>query len=180
MKKIRINLDRCLGCKACEVACAKEHSSSGSLAEAVRERPRPLSRIKVQKGIKVRDEEERRPPFGESKKKLPEKKVYALRCRHCERPRCVDACISGALRKTEEGTVIHDPEKCVGCWMCIMACPFGAIKRDPARNIIVKCDLCPHREIPACVEACKTGAIEVIDDQGPRDEMVKEKVKETG
>jgi carbon-monoxide dehydrogenase iron sulfur subunit len=164
MKKIRINLDKCLGCKACEIACAKAHASSENLSEAIREQPRPQSRIKIQRGIRIRGEEERRAPFGESKKKLPKKAVYALRCRHCTNPRCVDACITGSLIKNAEGVVIHDPEKCVGCWMCIMACPFGAIKRDPAAKIIVKCDFCPNREVPACAEACKTDAIEVCEE----------------
>lgn len=181
LKKIRIRIDRCLGCKACEIACAKEHSSSDDLAKAVRELPKPLSRIKIERGVRIRDEEERRPPFGESRRKLPKRPVYALRCRHCEEPRCVDACITGALRKEKDGTVIHDPEKCVGCWMCIMACPYGAIKRNVEAKIIVKCDLCPQREVPACVETCKTGALElVIVDDASQESLSRQLVEETG
>ena len=59
--------------------------------------------------------------------------------------------------------VIHEGDKCVGCWMCIMACPYGAIKRDPASKIILKCDFCPGRRTPACVEACKTDAILIVE-----------------
>ena len=163
LKKIKINLDKCLGCKACEIACAKEHASSENLADAAKEDPKPKSRIKIQRGIRIRDEEERRAPFGESKKKLPKRAIYALRCRHCSNPRCVDACITGALRKEKDGVVIHEGDKCVGCWMCIMACPYGAIKRDPASKIILKCDFCPGRRTPACVEACKTDAILIVE-----------------
>jgi len=180
MKNIMIHLDKCLGCKACEIACAKVHSSSDTLAEAVREVPKPQSRIKIQRGIRVRDEEDRRAPFGESKKKLPRKSVYALRCRHCEYPRCVDACITGALSKTENGVVIHDADKCVGCWMCIMACPYGAIKRDPAAKVIIKCDMCPGRDVPACVEACKTHAIILVEVDAIPGSMGEEIAEESG
>jgi carbon-monoxide dehydrogenase iron sulfur subunit len=67
--------------------------------------------------------------------------------------------------------------------MCIMACPFGAIKRDPAAKIIVKCDMCPDREIPACVEACKTNAIEVVEVEevpGTVEDDIVEIVEESG
>lgn len=180
MKRIKMDLNKCLGCKACEIACAKAHSSSESLDEAVKENPKPQSRIKIQRGIRVRDEEERRAPFGESKKKLPKKAVYVLRCRHCQDPRCVDACITGALYKNENGVVIHDPNKCVGCWMCIMACPYGAIKRDHASKVIIKCDMCPGREVPACVEACKTNAIEVVEVEDMPGAIDEEIVQESG
>ena len=181
MKKIRIRLDRCLGCKACEIACAKEHSTSDELGETTEEGPRhPPHGIKIQKGIRVRDEEERKVSFGDSKKKLPKRAVYALQCGHCDNPRCVDACITGALSKDKDGVVIHDPDRCVGCWMCIMACPFGAIRRDQVANIITKCDLCPGREVPACVEACKTDAIELVDVDDASDPAVEETMEETG
>ena len=52
-----------------------------------------------------------------------------------------------------------DPEKCVGCWMCIMVCPIGAIYRDSEDKAAVKCDLCEGKEIPACVLSCPTNAL---------------------
>jgi len=73
--------------------------------------------------------------------------------------------MSGALYKSDNGAVLHDPHQCVGCWMCIMACPYGAIVRDPDSKTIIKCDLCLGREIPACVEACKTGAIIISEEE---------------
>jgi len=180
LKRIRIKVNRCIGCKLCEIACAKEHSTSNDLVEAARESPRPLSRIRVERGIRILSEEERRAPFGESKMKLPAKSVYPLRCIHCPEPNCVDACITGGLRKDKDGIVVHDPQKCVGCWMCIMVCPFGAIRQDVVNHIIVKCDLCPTREVPACVEACKTGAIELLEPKGASKTSAEQVVGETG
>lgn len=175
MRKILIILDKCVGCKACEVACAVEHSESKDEVEAIRERPRPISRISVKQG-KTRNMD-RRPRFGRSSKDISEKAAYPIRCRHCDDPKCVEACMSGALYKTESGAVIHDPQQCVGCWMCIMTCPYGAIVRDPENKIIVKCDLCLGRDVPACVEACKTGAIMAVEEEDLAQAIVEEVIQ---
>lgn len=73
--------------------------------------------------------------------------------------------MSGALSKAEDGAIRHDGSGCVRCWMCIMACPYGAILIDPKGKSILKCDLCPGRETPACVGACKTGALLLVIDE---------------
>jgi carbon-monoxide dehydrogenase iron sulfur subunit len=76
------------------------------------------------------------------------------------------------MYKDEEGFTRHDADKCVGCWMCIMVCPFGAISRQ--ESVALKCDLCPDREDSfACVEACPTNALFV----GTWDEF-KEKLRQ--
>jgi carbon-monoxide dehydrogenase iron sulfur subunit len=88
----------------------------------------------------------------------------SLSCRHCENPSCVTACISGALYKDEEsGKTKYDESQCVGCWSCLMACPFGAIRRNPSKGKIIKCDLCEGRDKPACVEACPNAALSYED-----------------
>jgi carbon-monoxide dehydrogenase iron sulfur subunit len=70
------------------------------------------------------------------------------------------ACTSDAISIDEHtGIVRLDEEACVGCWLCIEACPFGAIVRRSDGETAVKCDRCGDREIPACVEACPTGAL---------------------
>jgi len=85
--------------------------------------------------------------------------TFVVLCQHCDDPECVGACIAGALTKDKDGTVRYHPELCVGCLMCIMACPFEAMYRDPAGKTVVKCDLCGGKETPSCVEACKVGAL---------------------
>jgi carbon-monoxide dehydrogenase iron sulfur subunit len=72
----------------------------------------------------------------------PKAKTYfALQCRHCADPKCVKACISGAMYKDQNGIVKNIKEKCVGCLSCVLVCPFGAVKRnkDKERKIISKC-----------------------------------------
>jgi len=59
------------------------------------------------------------------------------------------------------GAVYLDQSRCVGCWMCLMVCPYDAIVRDVQRQVAIKCDLCPGRETPACVMACPTEALMV-------------------
>jgi carbon-monoxide dehydrogenase iron sulfur subunit len=138
MKKIFCNLKLCLGCKTCEIACAVEHSKSKDLFKSISAGERPRTRVKVAGGALA--------PFP-------------IRCQHCEDAPCVEACMSGAMSKDKAGATVHDKDKCVGCWMCIMACPFGALAKDDRERIVFKCDLCPDRDVPACVEACPTKAL---------------------
>jgi len=141
MKKIFSNGEFCMGCGLCEVYCIAQHSKSKDILKAYkREYPRPISRIRL---------EEKRPLS------------LAVQCRHCEEPPCVDACLSGAMHKDEEtGIVVHDDGKCMGCWTCIMVCPFGAIRMDPLnRKVVAKCDLCPGLEVPVCVANCPNEAL---------------------
>jgi carbon-monoxide dehydrogenase iron sulfur subunit len=89
---------------------------------------------------------------------------FPLQCRHCDDPQCVKACVTKALYiDAVSGTVQHNESRCIGCTMCILACPFGAIEEQPrAENqcAISKCDLCLEQAAePACAGACPTGAI---------------------
>ena len=133
----------CTGCRSCEIACAIEHSESKTLLSALFESPPPRYRIDVQSN----------PPAGELK--LP------LMCRHCREPDCLFACKAGAISKDPvSGEVRINLQKCVGCWMCVMVCPFGVVISDAERAKAVKCDLCQGRiEGPACVQSCPTKAL---------------------
>ena len=98
-------------------------------------------------------------------------------CRHCLQPACVEACIVGALQKTEEGPVIYDRDLCIGCRYCMVACPWEIPRYswEDAVPYIQKCNLCYERvknegKQPACVEACPTQATIF----GDRDELLAE------
>jgi len=141
MKRVYAKEEVCIGCRLCEIHCLVEHSKSKKIVKAFREEfPRAMPRVMVEEkgGIS-----------------------FAIQCRHCDEPYCAEACMTGALSKDEEtGAVLHDSEKCVGCWMCIMVCPFGAIQRDKqGKKIASKCDLCPDKEIPVCVANCPNEAL---------------------
>jgi len=142
-----------MACRLCEIQCIVAHSKSKKILKAFKEEPlRAFPRLKVyEKG-----------PVS-----------FALQCRHCEpvdeqgkEAPCIEACLTGAMKRNNKtGTVEHDPEKCIGCWMCIMVCPYGVIIPDTRqKKVITKCDLCPDEEIPACVKACPNEAL-VLEDE---------------
>lgn len=151
MKTILVKPERCIGCRHCEVACAIEHSQSKDLFSMINEVPVSTPRIRVEVGIDYL--------------------TFPNRCRHCNPAPCMSVCPTNALERDEEtGSVIVNYEKCIDCYMCAIACPFGVIQfrnvyqLRPNREVNAKCDNCIDRQRkgkePACVEACKTGALE--------------------
>ena len=138
-KEIFVRIDRCVGCRTCEIACAVEHSASKSLFAAMAETPVPRKRLYIESA---------------------EQFNVPLLCRHCEDAPCARSCVTGALRQDAHSRIVsHDAEKCIGCWMCTMVCPYGVIGRKKEQRVAVKCDRCPDREQPACVDACPTQAL---------------------
>lgn len=144
MKGIMIHTERCNGCLTCVLACAAVHSASNSITGAMAEGV--PGRIFIQ---------------------AVDCRPVPVLCRHCAEPACVQACMAGAMRKdAATGLVTNEgsEQTCAGCWMCIMACPYGAIVPDPGpEQRAVKCDGCPGRELPACVAACPNKALEYAD-----------------
>jgi len=148
MKIVYPKEEACMACRLCEVACITEHSKSKDTLKAYKkENPAPLSRTLVEEifpGLSV-----------------------SVMCRHCSDAPCIEACFTSAMHRKPDGRVIVNEPKCVGCWMCIMACPFGVIKRNQYLvegkkfkvKLSSKCDLCPDRSVPACVEACPNKAL---------------------
>ena len=84
---------------------------------------------------------------------------FAVSCRHCKDPLCVKSCISGALT-IEDGVVKIDQNKCVGCYTCVLVCPYGAILPSP-NGVMQKCELCVANEggTPNCARNCPNSAI---------------------
>ncbi len=140
MKRVYVKEEACMGCHLCEVYCQAAHSSAKDLIKAFKGvSPRPIPHLRI---------EENRPVF------------FSVQCRHCAEPPCVYACLTGALhRDPESGTVTTDTDRCIGCWTCILTCPFGAIRPDINQNLTVKCDLCPDEDIPVCVANCPNEAL---------------------
>ncbi|MFL5362462.1 MAG: 4Fe-4S dicluster domain-containing protein, partial [Myxococcales bacterium] len=93
-------------------------------------------------------------------------------CKHCARAGCLESCPTGALVRTEFGSVYVQPDVCNGCGYCVPSCPFGVIDRDPFDGRAAKCTLCYDRLEdglePACAKACPTDSIQF----GPYDELV--------
>jgi len=155
MKEVFIDIERCTACKSCEIACAVEHSSSKDLLTAISEKPSPIKRVHVEKAFSF---------------------SYPAKCMHCADAACIKTCPTGAMsRETDIGAVIVNEDRCMGCFMCAMVCPFGAISLNPEKKVAVKCDFCKPRlkegGKPACVEACPTQALIF----GEVDDLTKEK-----
>jgi len=145
MKRVYPVEEHCMACRRCEVACIVEHSPSKDPVKAYSNpATRPLNRAIF---------EEKGP------------RSFSLMCRQCEDAPCIEACMTGAMGRDARGVVVVDEGRCVGCWMCLMVCPYGALQREErTRKISLKCDLCPDRETPACVEACTNRAL-VFEDE---------------
>jgi len=151
MRAVFVLPERCIGCRQCMYACAVEHSQSRNPALAPFESPRPHSRIHVEAG----------PALSSS---------FPNRCRHCSPAPCRQVCPTGAITRDDAlDVVLVDTRKCIACAMCAMVCPFDAVTFHEQRNgtrphvAASKCDGCVDRirraEVPACVEACKVGAL---------------------
>jgi carbon-monoxide dehydrogenase iron sulfur subunit len=139
--------DRCVSCRACEIACAVSKSRTRTLHQAVGESPLPVRRIHV-----------RRTEHGAQPMVRPE------HCQHCRDAPCLTSCKPGAItRDALTGTIVISEPKCKGCGLCAKACPFGVItliRSEGKRRMALKCTHCAeHREGPACVRSCPTKAL---------------------
>ena len=130
-----VDLDKCIGCHACEVACKNENGIA--LGEY-------WNRV-LQIG-----------PHGT----FPDLEQYWLpvQCQQCEDAPCVHVCPTGASYRDADGKVLVDKEKCIGCKYCMMACPYGVRSWNKEQKVVEKCTLCNHLtaagEKPACVKNC--------------------------
>ena len=147
MKKVYVNEDWCLGCHLCEYYCAFANSGEKDIIKAFKNNKAATPRILVEEGDVA--------PDGSNVN-------FAVSCRHCDNPSCVKGCITGAL-SVENGIITIDKNRCVGCYTCVLTCPYGCIVIDSANDgkTITKCELCVKNSCgePACVKGCPNKAI---------------------
>ena len=131
---LKIDYEKCTGCRLCELVCAVRHDHVSNPAR---------SRIRV---VKWEDEG-----------------IYVpMTCQQCEDAPCLNACPVKAISHNEElGRVEVDYELCIGCRTCVSVCPFGAMHFDTIDRRVVKCDLCEGD--PQCARFCEVNAISFVD-----------------
>jgi len=167
----------CIGCRKCEWACKVAHNLPTPPLEAYDDRSVfKKMRRPDDKALTVVNEY---PPSSADGFPIDVK----VQCMHCDHPACVSACIVGAFSKEENGSVIWDTKKCIGCRYCMVACPFQIPAFEFGKAIqpeIRKCDFCFNRtkegKLPACVEICPMEALTY----GKREDLVRiahEKIK---
>ncbi|QDH71226.1 4Fe-4S dicluster domain-containing protein [Marilutibacter alkalisoli] len=176
-----IDLDTCVGCHACAVSC-KQWNAGGFAAPLTDEQPYG----KAPSGVwfnRVHSYEVA--PAGEGAAAQPAMTLHFPRsCLHCEQPACVTVCPTGAsYKRAEDGIVLIDEDKCIGCKLCSWACPYGAREYSAVEGVMKKCTLCIDRiynenlpeaeRQPACVQACPTGARHFGDLADPESKVSK-------
>ena len=133
-KMIIIDQKECTGCRQCELVCSVKNTGSANPARA---------RIAI---IKWEAEGFYLPST----------------CQQCLDPACAAVCPKSALsRDKENDRVLHDQDLCIGCKMCVMSCPFGAMGVDVKEQKVIKCEQCDGD--PTCVKFCEAGALKYVD-----------------
>jgi len=136
MTNLRVDSEKCCGCRICEMACSMVHYGLFNPRRA-------FLRIEMNRSPKV-----------ETKTSEIDMPVV---CLQCEPAPCAEACPEGAIEKIETGAWVIDKRKCTGCGLCVDACSYGMIAVNAREKFAGKCDLCEGR--PSCVAYCPTGAL---------------------
>jgi formate dehydrogenase iron-sulfur subunit len=160
MNAILVDVTRCTGCERCVDACIEENGCDPGQAQ--------IDRATTKDGLSAHR--------LLSVPKVEEGRFVRLSCMHCLEPACVSACLVGGLTKTPEGPVVYDPDKCIGCRYCMLACPFHIPRYEWEKPVpfVKKCTMCFDRQkegkVPACVDACPNDALFF----GDRDQLLRE------
>jgi len=169
VKAVLYDLRRCIGCRACQVACKRWNERKGE-----------STTLSAGKGTEWTNPPDLSPQTFTFVKFIGKGEGDNFRwhfakwqCMHCVEPACVSVCPATALYKTKEGPVLYDKELCVGCRYCGTGCPFGIPRFDWQNRLVEKCTFCADRIAfglePACVATCPTDALSF----GERDEIVR-------
>lgn len=155
-----VNLSLCIGCNACAVACKIEND---------------VPPTKFNTWVESFDVER-----GDGY--IARANISKL-CNHCENAPCVSVCPTGASYQTDDGYVLIDHERCIGCKYCMAACPYSVRWVDDATGEVSKCTFCHHRTseglLPACVATCVTKA-RMFGDLNDPDSDVSKRLAEAG
>ncbi len=168
-----IDLNVCVGCHACVTSC-KEWNTSGSAG--------PLTDMNPYGANPTGVFFNRVQTFECGTYPTVETIHFPKSCLHCEDAPCVPVCPTGAsFKRAEDGIVLVDYDKCIGCKYCSWSCPYGAREFDPVQGVMKKCTLCvdritdmslpADRRKPACVLACPTSARLFGDIKDPNSEV---------
>jgi anaerobic dimethyl sulfoxide reductase subunit B len=134
-----LDQSKCIGCAACQTNC-----------KSVWDLP---------KGIKYREVT----ATANTGTAAAQRPYLSMACNHCENPVCASVCPVAAYTKRDDGVVVQDTQKCIGCKRCLAACPYGAPQWNEAISKVQKCNFCSNRldlnGTPACVEGCPTKAL---------------------
>jgi Fe-S-cluster-containing hydrogenase component 2 len=134
MRIVTMDPEICVACRNCEYACAFKQAET----------------------FQRRDSNIRVNFYPEERVCLP------WTCVHCEQAWCQEVCPAAAIgRNPATGAVEIDPERCAGCKLCLLACPYGAIRFDERAKVARKCDLCGGD--PQCVKFCISGALQYVE-----------------
>ena len=160
------DLERCIGCHACSVACRIENAVDDSIS---------WHEVKTLGGCHADT------PAGVYPNL--EMRWEPTLCMHCKEAPCMQVCPADAITRRDDGIVVLEPDDCIGlgCKKCTWACPYGVIEINEKEGVMEKCNLCTHRidqgRQPACVEACVYDATFFGDLNDP-DSAVSRKVRE--
>jgi anaerobic dimethyl sulfoxide reductase subunit B (iron-sulfur subunit) len=137
----------CTGCKACQIACKDKNDLPVGVTW------RRVAEYSGGSWVKV----------GAAYQHDVFTYYTSVACNHCENPACVGVCPAQAITKREDGVVLIDQEKCIGCRYCTWACPYDAPQFDEAIGKVSKCNFCAdylaEGQDPACVAACPSRAL---------------------
>ena len=162
---VLVDTTKCVGCRACEAACAETNSLPG---------PASLGDDTVFKSTRTMDTRTFTVVNAAATAPGAAARFVKRQCMHCVEPACASACPVRAFDKTPTGPVVYHKDRCLGCRYCVLVCPFGVpqYEFDSPLPFVRKCTFCADRqargEAPACTSVCPTGALTF----GTRNELI--------